>query len=106
MVLLQVLVSLLLVSLHVMTLTVFDMSSVDLLAPLNRLELTPALHLKGNLHVTPQHKMPRSSVLRNLPRLVRAVQQDPRNFALEVPSPLVEKSEPLHLSENTVFVLL
>ena len=55
MVLLQVLVSLLLVSLHVMTLTVFDVSSVDLLAPLNRLKLTPTLHLKGNLHVTHHH---------------------------------------------------
>ena len=55
MVLLQVLLSLLLVSLHVMTLTVFDMLSVDLLAPLNRLELTPTLHLTGNLHVTHHH---------------------------------------------------
>ena len=51
----QVRVSLLLVFLHVKTLTVFDMSSVDLLAPLNRLELTPTLHLKGNLHVTHHH---------------------------------------------------
>ena len=59
MVLLHGLVSLPLVSLHGLTLTVFDMSSVDLLAHLNRqvlsgrsLEPTPALHLKGNLHVT------------------------------------------------------
>ena len=50
--------------------------------------------------------MPRSLVLRSLPQLVKAVQQDPRNFALEVPAPLVERSEPPHLSANTVFVLL
>ena len=50
--------------------------------------------------------MPRSVVLQSLPQLVRAVPQDPQNFALEVPAPLVEKSEPLHLSANTVFVPL
>ena len=55
MVLLQVLVTLLLVSLHVMKRTVFDMSSTDLLAPLNHLELTQTLHLKGNLPVTHHH---------------------------------------------------
>ena len=86
--------------------TVFDMSFADLLAPLNHLELTQTLHLKGNLHVTHHHWMPRSLVLRSLPQLVRAVQQDPQNFALEVPAPLVEKSEPPHLSANTVFVPL
>ena len=59
-VLLQVLQSLPLVSLRVLMLTVFDMSSVDLLPLLNRqvlsgrsLEPTPVLHLKGSLHVTP-----------------------------------------------------
>ena len=50
--------------------------------------------------------MPHSSVLQSLPQLVRAVQQDPQNFALEVPAPLVEKSEPHHLSANTVLVPL
>ena len=55
MVLLRVLVSLLLVSLHVMTLTVFDISSAHLLAPLNHQGLTQTLHLKGNLHVTHHH---------------------------------------------------
>ena len=60
MVLLQVLVFLPLVSLHVLMLTVFDLSPGELLALLNRqalsgqsLEPTPALHLKGNLYVTP-----------------------------------------------------
>ena len=86
--------------------TVFDMSYADLLAPLNHLGLTQTLHLNGNLHVTHRHWMPRSLVLRSLPQLVRAVQQDPQNFALEVPAPLVEKSEPPHLSANTVFVPL
>ena len=86
--------------------TVFDMSSADLLAPLNHLELTQVLHLKGNLHETHHHQMPRSLVLQSLPQLLRVVQQDPHNFALEVPAPLFERSEPLHLSVNTVFVPL
>ena len=82
------------------------MSSADLLAPLNHLELTKTFHLKGNLHVTHHHWMPRSLVIRSLPQLVRAAQEDPQIFALEVPAPLVEKSEPPHLSANTVFVPL
>ena len=84
----------------VMKRTVFDMSSADLSAPLNYLELTQTLHLKGNLHVTHHHQMPRSLVLQSLPQLGRAVQQDPQNFALEVPAPLVEKSE-LPISQRT-----
>ena len=48
--------------------------------------------------------MPLPLVLQNLPQLAMTVQQDPQNFALEVPAPIVEKSELLHPSANTVFV--
>ena len=99
----QVLVHLLLVSLHVMKRTVFDKTSADLVAPRNHLEQTQPHHLKGN-QVTLHRQIPRPSVLQDLPQLARTVQQDPQNFASEVLVPTVEKSELLHLSANTVFV--